>query len=157
MSDETRTQLAVKALTCLDLTNLDDDCTEDDIRALAARGVTPHGSVAALCVWPRFVRLAREAAAPDIKIATVVAFPTGLETAEEAIDETEAAMRAGRAIMLRKLSIDRPGLRAGHEPGARNLPAGSLIVDGALLPVAAVRTRIDALASPSAPLEFSSG
>ena len=95
MSDETRTQIAVKALTCLDLTNLDDDCTEDDIRALAARGVTPHGAVAALCVWPRFVRLAREAAAPDIKIATVVAFPTGLETAEEAIDETAAAMRAG--------------------------------------------------------------
>lgn len=95
MSDDAGKEVARLALTCLDLTNLNDDCTEADVRALAAKGVTRHGTVAALCVWPRFVRLAREIAAPDIKIATVVAFPTGLETAEEAIDETEAAMRAG--------------------------------------------------------------
>ncbi|MEM6440609.1 MAG: deoxyribose-phosphate aldolase [Pseudomonadota bacterium] len=89
------TEIALKALTCLDLTNLDDACTEDDVRALAARGTTLHGTVAALCVWPRFVTLARSVASPDIKIATVVAFPTGTETAEEAIEQTEAAIRDG--------------------------------------------------------------
>ncbi|MEO0345095.1 MAG: rhodanese-like domain-containing protein [Pseudomonadota bacterium] len=51
----------------------------------------------------------------------------------------------------------RPGLRAGHMPGARNLPAGSLIVDGHLLPVAAVRDHFDTLASASSPLVFSCG
>ena len=51
----------------------------------------------------------------------------------------------------------RPGLRAGHMPGACNLPAGSLISDGFLLPVSAVRDRFDALASASSPLVFSCG
>jgi len=86
---------AKRALTCLDLTNLNDDCTEDDVRALAVKGSTPHGTVAALCVWPRFVALAREVAAPEIKIATVVAFPSGDDPDEDAIDETEGAIRAG--------------------------------------------------------------
>lgn len=88
-------EIALKALSCLDLTDLNDDCTEDDVRALAARAKTPHGTVAALCVWPRFVRLARETAPPDVKIATVVAFPTGLDTAEAAIAQTETAIRDG--------------------------------------------------------------
>ncbi|MEO1687307.1 MAG: deoxyribose-phosphate aldolase [Pseudomonadota bacterium] len=95
MSDADLIETARRALGCLDLTNLNDDCTEDDVRGLAARGTTRHGTVAALCVWPRFVTLARAAASPDVKIATVVAFPSGDATDEEAIDETEAAIRAG--------------------------------------------------------------
>ncbi|MGR3782131.1 MAG: deoxyribose-phosphate aldolase [Albimonas sp.] len=83
------------ALRCLDLTNLNDDCDEDAIRALADRAVTRYGSVAALCVWPRFARLAREIAAPDIKIATVVVFPTGEATDEEAMEETRHALFEG--------------------------------------------------------------
>ncbi|MEM1314199.1 MAG: deoxyribose-phosphate aldolase [Pseudomonadota bacterium] len=86
---------ATRALTCLDLTDLNDDCADGDIRALAAKGVTPHGKVAALCVWPRFVALARRLADPEIKIATVVAFPGGDDAAETAIDETEAVIRDG--------------------------------------------------------------
>ncbi|MEL6948526.1 MAG: rhodanese-like domain-containing protein [Pseudomonadota bacterium] len=73
------------------------------------------------------------------------------EEASVVIDARPAARFEGRE------PEPRPGLRAGHMPGARNLPAGSLIVDGALLPVAAVRKRFDALASPSAPLVFSCG
>lgn len=91
----TLAKAAARALACLDLTDLDDDCDDDAIRALAARAVTPHGSVAALCVWPRFVSLAREAVAADVKIATVVVFPTGLATDEEAMDQTRAALRDG--------------------------------------------------------------
>ena len=38
----------------------------------------------------------------------------------------------------------RPGMRAGHMPGARSLPASSLSRDGALLPPEALRERFEA-------------
>ncbi|MEO1612100.1 MAG: deoxyribose-phosphate aldolase, partial [Pseudomonadota bacterium] len=51
---------------------------------------------AALCVWPRFVAQAREATkGTDVKIATVVNFPTGDEAASEVCDMTEAAVADG--------------------------------------------------------------
>ncbi len=77
-------QLLRQALACLDLTNLNDDCTEDDVRALCARARTDHGSVAAVCVWPRFVALAQSClAGTPVRIATVVAFPTGMANDDE--------------------------------------------------------------------------
>ena len=47
------------ALRCLDLTSLNDADTEVDIAALCQRAKTAYGPVAAVCVWPRFVALAR--------------------------------------------------------------------------------------------------
>jgi len=88
-------EAAARALVCLDLTNLDDDCGPGDVRALAMRATTPHGTVAALCVWPRFAALARELAPADVKVATVVAFPDGDAPDDEIIAETEAAIRDG--------------------------------------------------------------
>ena len=44
------------ALACLDLTSLNDGDTEADIVRLAERAAAAPGRVAALCVWPRFVR-----------------------------------------------------------------------------------------------------
>ncbi|SDX29911.1 deoxyribose-phosphate aldolase [Albimonas donghaensis] len=93
--EPTLAQSAARALACLDLTNLNDDCDEGAIRELAAKAVTPYGSVAALCVWPRFAGLARRIVAPDVKVATVVVFPTGLATDEQAMEETRAAILDG--------------------------------------------------------------
>ncbi|MFT6774529.1 MAG: deoxyribose-phosphate aldolase [Paracoccaceae bacterium] len=86
---------ARRALACLDLTNLDDDCNEAAIDALIERAVTPYGSVAAICIWPRFVSYARARLAPDVKIATVVNFPTGTESDEDVIAMTEQAIIDG--------------------------------------------------------------
>jgi len=86
---------AARALACLDLTDLNDDCDEAAIDALCARAVTPHGSVAAICIWPRFVAYARKRLAPDVKIATVVNFPTGMEADELVIAMTEQAVFDG--------------------------------------------------------------
>ncbi len=86
---------AARALACLDLTDLNDDCDEAAIDDLCDRAVTPHGSVAAICIWPQFVAHARKRLAPDVKIATVVNFPTGQEPDEEVIAMTEAAVRDG--------------------------------------------------------------
>jgi deoxyribose-phosphate aldolase len=69
---------AARALACLDLTNLDDDCDAAAIDALCARARTRHGPVAAVCVWPDFV--ARSHTLLDgsgIRVATVVNFPAG--------------------------------------------------------------------------------
>ena len=48
-------RLAAKVLTLLDLTNLAEDCDSAAIATLCAKAVTPHGHVAAVCIWPRFV------------------------------------------------------------------------------------------------------
>ena len=53
---------AARALACLDLTNLDEACDAAAIDALCARARTPHGPVAAVCIWPRFVAQARDRA-----------------------------------------------------------------------------------------------
>lgn len=88
---------AARALSVLDLTNLREDCDEGQILALCAKARTPHGLVAAVCIWPRFVRQARgllgEASA--IRIATVVNFPSGDGGIEEAVTEARRAIADG--------------------------------------------------------------
>jgi deoxyribose-phosphate aldolase len=87
---------ALRALVCLDLTNLDDSCDAAAIDDLCARAQTRHGSVAAVCIWPRFVPQAKAALArTGIHVATVVNFPSGEATPEGAAEEARAALKAG--------------------------------------------------------------
>ncbi|RMF32949.1 MAG: deoxyribose-phosphate aldolase [Alphaproteobacteria bacterium] len=84
------------ALSCLDLTNLDDACKPEDIDTLCARARSPHGPVAAVCIWPRFVARARELlAGGPVRIATVVNFPTGEEPAGAVMEMTRKAVGDG--------------------------------------------------------------
>ncbi|WP_374676300.1 deoxyribose-phosphate aldolase [Ideonella sp.] len=71
------TPLARQALACLDLTRLDDACTEADVDALCQRACTPFGPVAAVCVWPRFVARARARVPAAVRVAAVANFPAG--------------------------------------------------------------------------------
>eukprot|EP01037_Dinobryon_pediforme_P032127 gene32127-36935_t len=82
--------IAARALPLVDLTDLSDTCTEEAIAALCARAVTPHGSVAAICVYPRFV--AQGAAALK---GTVVNFPGGGEDTVGTERETAKAVADG--------------------------------------------------------------
>ncbi len=87
---------ARRALPLVDLTDLADDATEAGARALCARAVTPHGAVAAVCLWPRFVATAKAAlAGTGVKIATVVNFPAGGEDTRAVLAETEQAIADG--------------------------------------------------------------
>jgi len=89
-------EIAQRALACLDLTNLDDRCTRDEVVQLCERASTPFGHVAAVCVWPRFVSTAVEAlAGRTIGIATVVNFPSGDEPLGDVIDMTRASLADG--------------------------------------------------------------
>lgn len=88
---------ARRALSVLDLTNLKEDCTPEQIEALVKNAVTPQGPVAAICIWPRFVAQARGllGAASPVKIATVVNFPSGEGSIEATVAETRAALADG--------------------------------------------------------------
>ncbi|RED14265.1 deoxyribose-phosphate aldolase [Pontivivens insulae] len=101
------------AISCLDLTNLNDDCTEEDVRELCARARTPHGNTAAVCLWPRFVPVAKEAlAGSGIRIATVVNFPGGMDEVDDVLDLTEQAVRDGADEI--DMVIPYPKLIEGH-------------------------------------------
>ena len=89
--------IARRAIGLLDLTDLNEDCTHEAIDALCERAVTPHGLVAAICIWPRFVSHARRQLNEAIPIATVVNFPHGGTDVEIVRVETEQALRDGAA------------------------------------------------------------
>ena len=95
MDDETK-NIARRALPLVDLTNLNDECNEDDVRRLCEQAITPHGNVAAVCVWARFVKCAKqETKNSSVKIATVVNFPHGGEDVNDVIRETSDALQNG--------------------------------------------------------------
>lgn len=78
--DESSAAVARRAIPLIDLTDLDERATAESATALCARA-RQHGC-AAVCVWPDFVAVAASAlAGSDVRVATVVNFPTGDERA----------------------------------------------------------------------------
>jgi deoxyribose-phosphate aldolase len=86
---------ARRALACLDLTDLSDDCRPSAVEALARRALTPYGPVAAICVWPQFVKHARARLNGPVRIATVINFPAGGENPGRAADDAREALGDG--------------------------------------------------------------
>lgn len=94
MSD--RRLLAKRILSLIDLTNLNDGCTPEDIKTLCARASGQWGNTAAVCVWPRFVGLSKSLLTDSpIQVATVVNFPGGDGKVAATIKETVDALIAG--------------------------------------------------------------
>merc|ERR1719491_2446032 len=94
--------LAQQAVSLIDHTSLGLDDTEDKIRALADAAVAEAPHTAALCVYPKFVKMLREMQAkqPDryprsLRICTVVNFPSGQEALEKVVSDTKTAVAAG--------------------------------------------------------------
>jgi deoxyribose-phosphate aldolase len=88
--------IAARALACLDLTELDDAAGQKEAEELCGRAVTPHGDVAAVCVWPRHVALCRLLLGRSrVRVATVVNFPAGCDKADEPARQTRAAVDDG--------------------------------------------------------------
>jgi deoxyribose-phosphate aldolase len=83
------------SLACLDLTSLNDNDDEAAIRSLCARADGPFGKVAAVCVWPRFTKLARQLLDPAIHVAAVANFPLGGTNVDSAVQDTRAIVQAG--------------------------------------------------------------
>jgi deoxyribose-phosphate aldolase len=85
---------AARILPLVDLTSLDDADTGTQIESLCARAI--DAGVAAVCVLPRFVPLAKDKLdRSEIRIATVANFPDGSDDLGRAANETAYALAAG--------------------------------------------------------------
>jgi deoxyribose-phosphate aldolase len=101
----------LRAITCMDLTTLSGDDTEERVRRLCAKARQPiqpelakrlgveelEINVAAVCVYHRFVETARRALeGSGVKVAAVsTGFPAGLSPLEERIGEIRRSVEAG--------------------------------------------------------------
>lgn len=90
---------ALRALKLMDLTTLNDDDTDQKVIDLCHKAKTAVGNTAAICIYPRFIPIAkktlREQGTPDVRIATVTNFPHGNEDIDIAVAETKAAIAYG--------------------------------------------------------------
>jgi deoxyribose-phosphate aldolase len=126
--------VAARALPLIDLTDLSDAATEAGARDLCARAVTPHGTVAAVCLWPRFVAVAKAALAGSaVKIATVVNFPSGGEDTRAVEAETAQAIADGAdeidlVMPWRAVLAGRPGYAETQIVRVRRLCAGRALL-----------------------------
>lgn len=93
------TAAAQRALQLMDLTTLNDDDTDEKVIALCRQAKSPAGNTAAICIYPRFIPVARKAlreqGTPEIRIATVTNFPHGNDDLDIAVAETCAAIAYG--------------------------------------------------------------
>ncbi|MCI3943768.1 deoxyribose-phosphate aldolase [Pseudomonas syringae] len=96
-ADEER--LARQAIGLLELFALNTDDTEQRIVGICQRAWTPVGPVAAVCVQPRFVCLARTTLdrmlARNIKVVATVNFPHGGSNIASVLSEVRASLMSG--------------------------------------------------------------
>ena len=161
--------IARRLLGLLDLTNLDDQATQDDIKMLCERAVTPYGRVAAVCTWSRFVTLcAGRLAGSGVKVAAVANFPHGAEDIETAEHETWRAVSAGadevdlvfpyRAWQAGRRDHTRQLVRACKEVCGREVLLKVILEVGVLLDVASINDAAeDAMAGGADFLKTSTG
>lgn len=88
--------VARRALSLLDLTELSDVCSEAAVEKLIANAVGKHGKVAAVCIWPQFIKRAKQRlAGSGVKVATVVNFPSGDGKIDQIVDDVNECLGDG--------------------------------------------------------------
>jgi len=100
---ESKVEALKLILSMIDLTTLEGQDTPGKVRQLCQKAIHLHDAmpglphVAAVCVYPTMVRVAREAlAGTDIHVASVAtAFPSGQSTLQVKLDDTRMAVGAG--------------------------------------------------------------
>lgn len=81
-------EVARRALPLVDLTSLNDADDADTVVRLCDKAQTPAGNVAAICIWPLYVAIAKSnLRGTGVKVATVVNFPGGTFPAERVAEE----------------------------------------------------------------------
>lgn len=92
-------QASRQAIHLMDLTTLNDNDTDQKVIELCQQANSAAGYTAAVCIYPRFIPIARKTLkaqnTADIKIATVTNFPHGNDDVEIAVAETKAAVAYG--------------------------------------------------------------
>jgi deoxyribose-phosphate aldolase len=108
------------AIRMMDLTTLEGADTPGKVRALSAKAIRPDPldpsvpSVAAVCVYPSLVRVARRAlAGSTVKVASVAtAFPSGQSALDVKLEDVRAAVEAGADEI--DMVIDRGAFLSGR-------------------------------------------
>lgn len=91
-------QYAQQTLGLIDLTSLNDNDTDNVIISLCEKTKTIYGSVPAICIYSRYIPLARNTLNqinPSVKIATVTNFPHGSSDIDVVMYETKLAISRG--------------------------------------------------------------
>ena len=109
------------AIQCMDLTTLEGKDSEGRVRSLCAKAIRPAPhlpdvpSVAAVCIYPNLVAVAKEALrGSSVKVASVAtSFPSGLSSLEVKLADTQSAIAAGADEI--DMVIDRGAFLSGHE------------------------------------------
>ncbi|MBV8636835.1 MAG: deoxyribose-phosphate aldolase [Candidatus Eremiobacteraeota bacterium] len=109
------------AIRCTDLTTLEGKDSEGRVRSLCAKALRPRPgwpnvpSVAAVCVYPNLVSVAKDALrGSSVAVASVAtAFPSGLSNIEVKLADTAAAIASGADEI--DMVIDRGAFLAGRE------------------------------------------
>ncbi|OGT47383.1 MAG: deoxyribose-phosphate aldolase, partial [Gammaproteobacteria bacterium RIFCSPHIGHO2_12_FULL_41_20] len=93
---DTISLLASRLISYIDLTSLNDGDTVPIITNLCKKAVTPFGQVAAVCIYPRFVKLAaQQLTDAAVSVATVVNFPQGIGVIDDVLVEIKQAIADG--------------------------------------------------------------
>ena len=105
------------AIRCMDLTTLEGKDSAWRVRSLCGKAARPGPglpSVAAVCVYPNLVAVAKEAlAGTSVLVASVAtAFPSGLSSPEVKLADTQAAIAAGADEI--DMVIDRGAFLSGN-------------------------------------------
>ena len=103
IKNESKLHALKLAISMMDLTTLEAKDTPGKVQQLCAKAIRPHDampdlpSVAAVCVYPNLVRVAKEALGNSgVKVAAVAtAFPSGMSTRKVKIEETKYAVNEG--------------------------------------------------------------
>ena len=106
------------AIRCIDLTTLEGRDSPGRVRSLCAKAAYPAPGaprVAAVCVYPNMVSVAKAAVAGSgVKVASVAtAFPSGLSSLDVKLRDTAAALESGADEI--DMVIDRGAFLAGDE------------------------------------------
>ena len=79
----------------MDLTSLNDNDAKQSIITLCKKAQNKYGTVAAVCVYPQFIAVARQHTPSAVKIATVANFPEGISSLKKVTDEVCYAIGQG--------------------------------------------------------------
>jgi deoxyribose-phosphate aldolase len=106
------------AIGCMDLTTLEGKDSPGKVRAVCARAIAPAPgvrNVAAVCIYPSLLAVAREAldGTPVLLASVATAFPSGLSPLELRLEETRQAVALGADEI--DMVIDRGAFLAGNE------------------------------------------
>jgi deoxyribose-phosphate aldolase len=115
--------LVQRILSLIDLTNLNVADTVPGMPSFFEKAQTPLGPVAAVCIFPQFVRQAvAQFAGTPVHVATVVNFPEGTATLDSVLSEIGRSLQEGAQeidllLPVKQLAVIMWCLRLSSRPG----------------------------------------